>query len=235
MGLATNLRARFQRHRSTPYRTQAPGQPRPAETVAEHLLDTTGTGTFGRVTEIRSFSAQARLVADLADALKEPISKHWIDRFGERDPGVLAGSMWGHIRWKRSLGRPVGRFTNGFEVDQVSTSTETDFESPTGTRIITTTVQALMWDGPDDAEYHRVTYASFHVLIGQTDNAVNARLTSALWDDEPVRGGFRYLSPSSFALSRASGAEALVFPEIEVFQRSLGLVASYLQFGLIEP
>ncbi|HEU4738157.1 MAG TPA: hypothetical protein VFS54_03625 [Solirubrobacterales bacterium] len=91
----------------------------------------------------------------------------------------------------------------------------TDFENPAGVTTFPTTQPLVVWDGPNDDEYYRVTFSSIHVLRGDVTTVV-ARFAPSRWEDTGQAGGLWRIDPNHAVLDMSSGDTLFLLPEMEV-------------------
>jgi hypothetical protein len=186
--------------------------------------------------EAPTLASELRLMADIAEALREPVSAGWLTAFvAERDDGALLPPVWGHIRWKKTLGRPAGSLAGGFEVWELNRGVEvTDFESPSGVRPIPGDIQYTLWDGPDDETFHRVTFTS-RIWLREGVSSVVPRFTSVAWaHGQEGRGLWRFDPPFVMYDWAVVENSLVVLPEFEVLRSSL-VFATGAPFLTVQP
>lgn len=90
-----------------------------------------------------------------------------------------------------------------------------DYENPAGFTTFTTTEPLIVWDGPNDGEYYRVTFSSVNVLQGEV-TTLRARFAPTRWEDASQSGGLWRIDPSHAVLDISSGNTFFLLPEMEV-------------------
>jgi len=74
---------------------------------------------------------------------------------------ILADTLWGSIYWRRSMGRPLTpKLSIAFVIEHVSWQSKLEYTDG-GYRFIdllSPHSEPSKWDGPDDDDYHRVTF-----------------------------------------------------------------------------
>jgi hypothetical protein len=171
----------------------------------------------------REFASRLRLIADVAESLNEPLTKERLRAFvAERDVSLLP-RVWGHIRWKKSLGRPSGTLASGFHVYEMNRGIKVkDFDSPSRWTPLPGDMTLLLWDGPDDETYHRVTIASVWTFGGGVSTIV-PKFTRVAWEPQLGGRGLWEFDPPYVMYDSEVLQDDLMLPEFEV--RRIALVA----------
>lgn len=107
-----------------------------------------------------------RELASFQTELTRPITGKlldvWIAGIETRE-FLLAGTVWGTIRWRKSLGRPLlSPMSGAFEIRHGFWQEKTDYvEGGYKTvEIYAPLAPPSKWDGPDDDDYHRVSFTA---------------------------------------------------------------------------
>jgi hypothetical protein len=200
-----------------------------------------------------SFSMQARLLAHLSEDLKVALTQEWVDDWRREfdESHLLAHTAMGQIRWKKSIGRPSGPLASGFELLEEyceRTLVGDGFGGAAHWQVLPapTIPWPIAWDGPDDEEYHRVTYVSLNTKVtGKTPddappdpadrtpfNRMTVTLVEANWPSTGERG-VRYVERPRWAFQREKG-ELVVHEPVDVLFKSIW-AEKWTERVVIEP
>ena len=132
---------------------------------------------------------------------------------------MLAGGVWGGIRWPKSLGKPrTPSITGGFSVLHEYKKIEGVDEGGGHIKDVSKwKVQPApsVWDASTDSE-HRVAFFFFAGGGGINPNRLTVRLASVSWEISVlVSPGYLRLDPYGFGEFGNLG-ERVVFPDFEV-------------------
>jgi len=111
-----------------------------------------------------------RELASLKDVLVQPISEKRFDdwiadirvRTGTDFSTLFSKTVWGSIRWKKSIGRPVApTLASAFVIEHIHWDTVL-VGTPDGrikyVDLVAPHKEPSKWDGPDDGDYYRVSF-----------------------------------------------------------------------------
>jgi hypothetical protein len=101
----------------------------------------------------------------LRSVLGRPVTReslsHWIEGSAIRQE-FLADTLWGAIRWRKSIGRPlVPTLATAFIIEHVSWQCVHTYHPEGGPQYVDVLYphrEPSKWDGPDDDDYHRVSF-----------------------------------------------------------------------------
>jgi hypothetical protein len=175
---------------------------------------------------IRELTGEARAqeLLHLKDmvARPDPITLVTLSDFisaSDNRKALLAGSVWGGIRWPKSLGRPkTPSITAGFNI--VHEFKVIDYEDLGGgsyqdTSTFRTQPAPSFWDASSASEY-RVAFFFFAGGGGINPNRLIVSLASVHWDINPhIRAGRLRLDPYGYSDFGNLG-ERVVFPDFVV-------------------
>lgn len=150
--------------------------------------------------------------------------------------GLLAYTVWGSIRWHKSIGRPhTPSLNSGFIIEHTYYKEDWVFVGPG--KIVDRGLwldlpEPAKWDGPDDPEYHIVSFMTR--AEGYFQNRIAAKFAPGVgWERPegilPVRGP-RHIQPLSYGF-RTFGDFVHLDP-FEVFVKPI--IPWYIEAG-IEP
>ena len=167
-----------------------------------------------RVQELRHFQEVLRK----ADPITHVLLSEWVSSSDSRS-ALLAGGVWGGIRWPKGLGKPkTPSITGGFSV--VHEFWKIDAVDTGGGHYIDkgrwkTQPAPSVWDASPDSEY-RVAFFFFAGLGGINPNRLTVSLAHVSWDISLLLSpGTLRLDPYGFG-SFGSLGERIVFPDFEV-------------------
>jgi hypothetical protein len=99
----------------------------------------------------------ANLRAELNPPITAEMLDRWIGRIRDRQ-AMFADSVWGKIRWPKSLGRPLASsLVDAFFIEHIHWSKRLDLITGQYVDIITPQREPSKWDVPD-AQYYQVTF-----------------------------------------------------------------------------
>lgn len=170
----------------------------------------TPSDTLCQTHEVDPALAQVQLASfqDLLDQpMTEPRFKRWATEISGRDvllvSETLAGTLWGTIRWPKSLGRPRGAtFAGAFELEHIHWQRVLDM-SPDGTArfvdLVAPHPAPSKWDGPHDDTHYRV---SFTAPTPQRPTRIRVKFAADIqWERTPgvpvfTPRGYRDITPA---------------------------------------
>lgn len=175
-----------------------------------------------------------RELASLQGVLLQPISEKrfndWIDdirvRTGTDFSTLFANTVWGSIRWKKSIGRPlVPTLASAFVIEHIHWDTVM-VGTPDGrikaVDLVAPHKEPSKWDGPDDADYYRV---SFMTETPQRPTRIRMNFATHVgWEWEHpsqvfLRSSYRDIIPSERYFVK--GDKLLILDPFEVVKKSV--------------
>jgi hypothetical protein len=173
-----------------------------------------------------------RELASLQGVLRQPITEKrfndWIDdirvRTGTDFSTIFSNTIWGTIRWKKAIGRPLApTLASAFVIEHIHWDTVMDV-TPDGrvkyVDILAPHKEPSKWDGPDDADYYRV---SFMTETPQRPTRIRVNFAAQVgWgSSHPIflRSSFRDITPSERYFLK--GDKLSILDPFEVVKKSI--------------
>lgn len=189
----------------------------------------------------RDLNAEARVeeLRHLQDVLKRPdpivhpLLSDWVSASDNRR-ALLAGSVWGGIRWPKALGRPkTPSITDGFNI--VHEFKKINFIDQGGghykdiSRFVRQPAPSV-WDASSGSEY-RVAFFFFAGGGGINPNRLTVTLANVSWELSLLVGpGYLRLNPYGYSDFGNLG-ERIVFPDYEVKHQAYSHLKSVQPLG----
>ncbi len=137
---------------------------------------------------------------------------------------ILANTIWGTIRWRKTLGRPtVPVLASAFVIEHRSWQEELNIVNGVGhwERITVPHGEPSKWDGPEDDEFYRVSFMSAST---QLETRIRVDFASAAGWERPIHiigRGFNDIEPHWRWF--ATGSAPRVLAPFEIIRKPLAL------------
>ena len=137
----------------------------------------------------KDLARRAQELRGLQAELVRPPTKEWLRSWTAKAADLraplLKDTIWGTIRWKKSIGRSLGpTLASGFQVEHWYLAMNWGERGDGSVKDLSKWVQSAeppsLWDLPDDGDYHQVGYLCYGARA--LHNAVIVRFSKQSWD-----------------------------------------------------
>ena len=156
-----------------------------------------------------------RELTTLRPVLLHPVTADALDHWAAKSTiraDILANTVWGEIRWRKHIGRPLAAtLASAFVIEHTSWQWVKEFKGGAVTyiQLLVPHPAPQKHDGPDDDTYHRV---SFMAEANQHESEIRVRFAPHVgWDGrvQLIGPGYKTIEPAARVFLKASNREVL--------------------------